>query len=63
MNTSHKPENETHKAFSAPGESVDFIRAIIQEDLKTGQYQGRVHTRFPRNPTATSTSAMPNPFA
>ncbi|MCS7239487.1 MAG: glutamine--tRNA ligase/YqeY domain fusion protein [Thermoguttaceae bacterium] len=30
--------------------SVDFIRAIIDEDLRTGRYGGRVHTRFPPEP-------------
>ena len=29
---------------------LDFIRTIIEEDLKTGKYQGRVHTRFPPEP-------------
>jgi len=29
---------------------VDFIRAIVNEDMKTGKYQGRVHTRFPPEP-------------
>jgi len=28
----------------------DFIRTIIYEDLKTGKYEGRVHTRFPPEP-------------
>ncbi|RLB42614.1 MAG: glutamine--tRNA ligase, partial [Deltaproteobacteria bacterium] len=28
----------------------DFIRAIIDEDLKTNKYGGRVHTRFPPEP-------------
>lgn len=28
----------------------DFIRSIIQEDLKTNKYNGRVHTRFPPEP-------------
>ncbi len=28
----------------------DFIRSIIQEDLKTDKYHGRVHTRFPPEP-------------
>ena len=28
----------------------DFIRNIINEDLKTGKYEGRVHTRFPPEP-------------
>ena len=29
---------------------VDFIRAIIQEDLASGKHQGRVATRFPPEP-------------
>ncbi|MGD0093672.1 MAG: glutamate--tRNA ligase family protein, partial [Planctomycetota bacterium] len=29
---------------------VDFIRALINEDLKTNKYGGRVHTRFPPEP-------------
>ncbi|MCU0579547.1 MAG: glutamine--tRNA ligase/YqeY domain fusion protein [Desulfobacterota bacterium] len=45
-----KSEKNNEKPLSIPGESLDFIRAIIQEDLKTGQYQGRVHTRFPPEP-------------
>jgi glutaminyl-tRNA synthetase len=31
-------------------EGVDFIRAIINEDLRTNKYGGRVHTRFPPEP-------------
>jgi glutaminyl-tRNA synthetase len=30
--------------------SVDFIREIVERDLKTGKYGGRVHTRFPPEP-------------
>jgi glutaminyl-tRNA synthetase len=29
---------------------TDFIREIIDEDLKTSKYEGRVHTRFPPEP-------------
>ncbi len=36
------------KTASKPGK--DFIRAIIDEDLKTNKYGGRVHTRFPPEP-------------
>ncbi|MBD3288581.1 glutamine--tRNA ligase/YqeY domain fusion protein [candidate division KSB1 bacterium] len=32
------------------GKPTNFIRAIIEEDLKTGKYDGRVHTRFPPEP-------------
>ena len=31
-------------------EKDDFIREIIAEDLRTGKFQGRVHTRFPPEP-------------
>lgn len=30
--------------------STHFIRAIIEEDLRTNKYGGRVHTRFPPEP-------------
>ncbi len=30
--------------------SLDFIRTIVAEDLKTNRYGGRVHTRFPPEP-------------
>ncbi|MBT5632770.1 MAG: glutamine--tRNA ligase/YqeY domain fusion protein [Nitrospina sp.] len=30
--------------------STHFIQNIIEEDLKTGKYDGRVHTRFPPEP-------------
>lgn len=33
-----------------PSRPTNFIRMIIDEDLKTGKYQGRVHTRFPPEP-------------
>jgi glutaminyl-tRNA synthetase len=29
---------------------ANFIHDIIEDDLKTGKYQGRVHTRFPPEP-------------
>jgi glutaminyl-tRNA synthetase len=32
------------------GGASDFIRAIINEDNRTGRYSGRVHTRFPPEP-------------
>ena len=30
--------------------TTHFIRTIIDEDLKTGKFGGRVHTRFPPEP-------------
>ncbi|MCL4203441.1 MAG: glutamine--tRNA ligase/YqeY domain fusion protein [Pirellulaceae bacterium] len=32
------------------GRSLNFIEQIIEEDMRTGKYQGRVHTRFPPEP-------------
>jgi glutaminyl-tRNA synthetase len=32
-------------------ESRDFIREIVEDDLRTGRYGGRVHTRFPPEPS------------
>ena len=38
--------------MSAPetNTALNFIEEIIEEDLKTGKYNGRVHTRFPPEP-------------
>ncbi|MCX7706172.1 MAG: glutamine--tRNA ligase/YqeY domain fusion protein [bacterium] len=33
-----------------PERPVDFIREIIREDIKSGRFGGRVHTRFPPEP-------------
>ncbi len=35
---------------SEPSSSTDFIRTIINEDMSTHKYGGRVHTRFPPEP-------------
>jgi glutaminyl-tRNA synthetase len=35
---------------AAPTAPVDFIRAIVDEDLSTGKHHGRVSTRFPPEP-------------
>ncbi|HUU31599.1 MAG TPA: glutamine--tRNA ligase/YqeY domain fusion protein [Phycisphaerae bacterium] len=32
------------------GTPTDFVREIVAEDLKTGRWDGRVHTRFPPEP-------------
>ena len=34
----------------SPERGKDFIRQIVDEDMKTGKYKGRVHTRFPPEP-------------
>ncbi len=41
--------NEGNKANPREG-SLDFVRAIVAEDLKTGKHQGKVITRFPPEP-------------
>jgi len=35
---------------SEQSSSTDFIRTIINEDMETDKYEGRVHTRFPPEP-------------
>ena len=35
---------------SAPAESLDFIREIVSDDIRTGKHGGRVQTRFPPEP-------------
>ena len=37
-------------ATTESNRSLDFIREIVAEDLKTGKWGGRVHTRFPPEP-------------
>ena len=35
---------------TGPKKGPNFIEAIVEEDLRTGRDQGRVHTRFPPEP-------------
>jgi glutaminyl-tRNA synthetase len=41
--------NENNNNESNAGESLDFIRTIVAEDLKTGKWK-EIHTRFPPEP-------------
>jgi glutaminyl-tRNA synthetase len=43
LQESRMPEN-------TDGRPLDFVRAIVEEDNRTGRYEGRVHTRFPPEP-------------
>jgi len=43
-------DDNTPADASKPGRSLNFIEQIIEEDLKTGKFDGRVHTRFPPEP-------------
>jgi glutaminyl-tRNA synthetase len=42
----HPPASESKNA----GRPLHFIEQIVEEDMRTGKYQGRVHTRFPPEP-------------
>jgi len=48
MNPTDTRTQETEPA--APGAPSNFVREIIVDDLKTGKFGGRVHTRFPPEP-------------
>ena len=46
-------ENTTdtgNNSGNAPSAPSNFIRTIIEEDLRSGKHKGRVHTRFPPEP-------------
>ena len=38
------------KAESEEKKSLNFIEAMVEEDLRSGRDDGRVHTRFPPEP-------------
>ena len=38
------------RSFRVSFQLINFIQAIVRDDLKTGKYGGRVHTRFPPEP-------------
>src|SRR5215472_5480067 len=44
-----KPD-KANKDTNEPARSLHFIEAIVEEDLKTNKWGGRVHTRFPPEP-------------
>ena len=39
-----------HKEDTAEKKSLNFIEAIVEEDLRSGRDNQRVHTRFPPEP-------------
>ena len=39
-----------HKEDSGEKKSLNFIESMVEEDLRTGRDDGRVHTRFPPEP-------------
>ena len=52
MSTQNVDPNRAAKAktVNGNGEPLDFIRAIVAEDNRTGKYNGQVVTRFPPEP-------------
>jgi glutaminyl-tRNA synthetase len=42
--------NPGNRENNEPGRALHFIEAIVEEDLKTNKWGGRVHTRFPPEP-------------
>jgi glutaminyl-tRNA synthetase len=44
-------DNHRGEAGPTPPGAKDFIRQIVEEDNRTGKYGGRVHTRFPPEPS------------
>jgi glutaminyl-tRNA synthetase len=47
---SKKNKNDTKDTITNESSSTNFIINIIEEDLRTNKYDGRVHTRFPPEP-------------
>ena len=54
MTTNGRMADETDQragaAEAAGGRSLNFIEQIVEDDLKSGKYAGRVQTRFPPEP-------------
>jgi glutaminyl-tRNA synthetase len=48
------PDNKMNRSTDGQADATaaapDFIRAIVEEDNRTGKHGGRVHTRFPPEP-------------
>jgi glutaminyl-tRNA synthetase len=43
-------ESRSERGTDSAGSATHFIEQIIDEDLRTGKWDGRVHTRFPPEP-------------
>ena len=50
MTTKDKPGSNRENTAAASGAMVNFIKDIIDEDLRNNKNDGRVHTRFPPEP-------------
>ncbi|HDI51450.1 MAG TPA: hypothetical protein ENF45_02355, partial [Bacteroidetes bacterium] len=50
LGNGNKQKNEKNTVTTAVTPPSNFIREIIDQDLRTNKYGGRVHTRFPPEP-------------
>jgi glutaminyl-tRNA synthetase len=50
MTVDDKPDTPMEKSGAGQAVRTNFIREIIDEDLRTNKYGGKVHTRFPPEP-------------
>jgi len=50
MTKAHDGFDANSDGTTTPARSLDFIRTIVTEDLRTNKWGGRVHTRFPPEP-------------
>ncbi len=50
VNNKNNSNNPPSNSSGAGVPATNFIKEIINEDLKTGKYEGRVNTRFPPEP-------------
>ena len=49
-NISHNWRHKSQMSDSEQAQTTDFVRAIIENDLRTGKWGDKVHTRFPPEP-------------
>ena len=43
-------ERAEHGQAAPPARSLNFVEQFIEDDLKTGKFDGRLQTRFPPEP-------------
>lgn len=49
-NPTHETDTASSSGAASPAAPTNFVRNLIDEDLRTGRFGGRVHTRFPPEP-------------
>jgi glutaminyl-tRNA synthetase len=51
MNAEDRKAGRSEDTPGQPSAAKDFIRQIVEDDIRSGRYGGRVHTRFPPEPS------------